>query len=297
MKTCPTCHRNYENEMKFCLEDGSTLVAETASGIGSVGGADATLHLPGHSTEQPPTIASQRQTSPQQSTVTSAGVIPPSSGAAVGSSVASAGTARGSNALLWVGTALIIGIAAIAVAVALILIRSRRPAFDSTVETANPSVSPSDTTTGNELSASDSSTKPESVAVEKMQPVPKPKEVVPTVKSVPGGIDTSAPPPPPVEKAKPPAIISGGVLNAKAINLVKPSYPPIAKSAHVSGAVTVQVLIDENGNVISASAVSGHPLLRSSAVNAARSSKFTPTKLSGQPVKVSGVIVYNFVEQ
>jgi TonB family protein len=62
----------------------------------------------------------------------------------------------------------------------------------------------------------------------------------------------------------------------------------------VTGQVTVQVLIDENGNVISASAASGHPLLRAAAVNAARASKFSPTKLSGQPVKVNGVIIYNF---
>jgi protein TonB len=61
--------------------------------------------------------------------------------------------------------------------------------------------------------------------------------------------------------------------------------------------VQVQVLIDENGNVISATAVSGHPLLRAAAQAAAHASKFTPTKLSGQPVKVSGVIIYNFVAQ
>ena len=101
-----------------------------------------------------------------------------------------------------------------------------------------------------------------------------------------------APPPPP--KPTPRAPISGGVLNGKAIRLVQPPYPAIAKSAMVKGQVTVQVLIDENGNVISASAASGHPLLRPAAVNAARASKFSPTKLSGQPVKVNGVIIYNF---
>lgn len=94
-----------------------------------------------------------------------------------------------------------------------------------------------------------------------------------------------------------PATISGGVLNGKAISLPKPAYPPIARAAHVSGAVTVQVTVDENGNVTSASAVSGHPLLQASAVAAARQAKFRPTMLSGQPVKVTGVIVYNFVAQ
>jgi protein TonB len=104
-------------------------------------------------------------------------------------------------------------------------------------------------------------------------------------------------PPPAATPTPPRAPISGGVLNGKAINLPKPAYPPIARAAHASGTVVVQVLIDENGNVVSAHAVSGHPLLQGAAVGAARSAKFSPTKLSGQPVKVTGVIQYNFVAQ
>ena len=104
-------------------------------------------------------------------------------------------------------------------------------------------------------------------------------------------------PPPPEPKPVPRAPISGGVLNGKAVNLPKPVYPAIARQAHASGTVTVQVTIDENGNVISARAISGHPLLQAVAVAAARGAKFSPTKLSGQPVKVTGVITYNFVAQ
>ena len=106
------------------------------------------------------------------------------------------------------------------------------------------------------------------------------------------------PPPPEAPKPTPPrAPISGGVLNGRAINLPKPAYPQIARAAHASGTVVVQVLIDENGSVVSARAVSGHPLLQAVAVQAARSARFSPTKLSGQPVKVTGVIHYNFVAQ
>ena len=106
------------------------------------------------------------------------------------------------------------------------------------------------------------------------------------------------PPPPEAPKPTPPrAPISGGVLNGKAMSLPKPAYPPIARAAHAAGTVVVQVLIDENGNVVSAKAVSGHPLLQGAAVGAARQAKFSPTKLSGQPVKVTGVIQYNFVAQ
>jgi|SRR5215468_7360034 len=105
-----------------------------------------------------------------------------------------------------------------------------------------------------------------------------------------------APPPMPAKKPTPPPI-SAGIVNEKAIKLVQPPYPPIAKSAHVSGRVTVQVFIDENGDVFFAAALSGDPLLQAAAITAARQSKFTPTTLAGKPVKVTGVVVYNFVAQ
>jgi len=118
------------------------------------------------------------------------------------------------------------------------------------------------------------------------------------VVTAPAKVQIADEPPPPEAKPTPPrAPISGGVLNGKAISLPKPAYPPIAKAAHASGTVTVQVTIDENGNVISAHAVSGHPLLQAVAVAAAKGARFSPTKLSGQPVKVTGVITYNFVAQ
>lgn len=118
------------------------------------------------------------------------------------------------------------------------------------------------------------------------------------VVGAPAKVQIADEPPPPEAKPTPRAApISGGVLNGKAISLPKPAYPPIARAARASGTVVVQVLIDENGNVVSAHAVSGHPLLQAAAVGAARSAKFSPTKLSGQPVKVTGVIQYNFVAQ
>lgn len=106
--------------------------------------------------------------------------------------------------------------------------------------------------------------------------------------------DDEPPPPPPKPKPAPPKTISGGVVNGKAVSLPAPPYPAAAKAVGAKGSVSVQVLIDENGNVVSASAVNGHPLLRSAAAGAARRAKFRPTQLSGQPVKVSGVITYVF---
>ena len=89
-------------------------------------------------------------------------------------------------------------------------------------------------------------------------------------------------------------IIDGAVLNGKAVNLAKPSYPPAARAVNAGGMVNVQVIIDEKGDVTSASAVSGHPLLKTVSEEAAKSSKFSPTILSGIPIKVKGILVYNF---
>jgi TonB family protein len=88
--------------------------------------------------------------------------------------------------------------------------------------------------------------------------------------------------------------VSGGVLNGKAVNLPKPVYPLTAKSARMTGVVAVEVVIDVNGRVISARAVNGPALLQQAAVQAAYQAKFSPTILSGQPVKVVGTINYNF---
>jgi TonB family protein len=91
--------------------------------------------------------------------------------------------------------------------------------------------------------------------------------------------------------------IRGGALNGKAISLPTPEYPAIARQAQASGAVTVQVTVDEEGNVVSAKATSGHPLLRAAAVAAAQKAKFSTTKVNGEAVKVSGVLTYFFTVQ
>jgi TonB family protein len=88
--------------------------------------------------------------------------------------------------------------------------------------------------------------------------------------------------------------ISGGVLNGKAISLPVPVYPQIAARARTTGKVEVEVTVDENGKVLSAQAISGPAPLREAAVDAARRARFSPTKLSGAPVKVVGLINYNF---
>jgi len=111
-----------------------------------------------------------------------------------------------------------------------------------------------------------------------------------------------APPPPPSvtptaetgEETPKRLNVSGGVLQGNAIKKVQPPYPPIAKAARASGPVQVQVTISETGEVIEASVINGHPLLRDAALQAARQWLFAPTELSGVPVKVQGILNFNF---
>jgi TonB family protein len=88
--------------------------------------------------------------------------------------------------------------------------------------------------------------------------------------------------------------VSGGILNGKAVSLPQPEYPALGTAVRARGPVAVEVLVDEDGNVISAKGVSGHPLLQQAAVEAALKAKFPPTRLSGRPVQVSGLVTYNF---
>lgn len=101
---------------------------------------------------------------------------------------------------------------------------------------------------------------------------------------------------PPPSSAPKPILrpVSGGVLNGAAVYLPPPMYPETAKRMRTSGSVTIEVVIDENGKVIAANAVNGPSTLREAAIQAALRARFTPTKLSGQPVKVFGTINYKF---
>ncbi|HEX6182499.1 MAG TPA: energy transducer TonB [Pyrinomonadaceae bacterium] len=89
--------------------------------------------------------------------------------------------------------------------------------------------------------------------------------------------------------------LPSSVISSKVVEKPAPPYPQIAKTAGISGPVAVQILVDEQGRVVSAKATSGNPLLQAAAVQAAYRARFTPTLLSGQPVKVTGSITYNFV--
>ncbi|MBA3716049.1 MAG: TonB family protein [Pyrinomonadaceae bacterium] len=118
-------------------------------------------------------------------------------------------------------------------------------------------------------------------------------------------LTNEAPPPPrqvptiqPTAASKPSKVINvSTLLNGRAISKPIPPYPQIAKITRVSGVVTVQILVDETGRVVSAHATNGPQMLRLAAVRAAYEARFSPTMLGKQPVKVSGLMTYNFVLQ
>ena len=102
--------------------------------------------------------------------------------------------------------------------------------------------------------------------------------------------------PTPRSTTSPPANlpVNGGVLNSRAVSLPVPTYPQIARQVRAAGQVSVQVLVDENGNVTSARAINGHPLLRPAAEAAARQARIAPVRVGDRNVRATGVLLYNF---
>ena len=93
----------------------------------------------------------------------------------------------------------------------------------------------------------------------------------------------------------PPAFVNLGNLSfANAVKMITPVYSPVAQRANVEGRVIVEVELDEQGDVVSAKATSGHQMLRSSAEDAAKRSKFKPAMFNNRPIKGKATITYNF---
>lgn len=291
MKRCPTCQRVYQEEMSFCLEDGAALVSNAASAPDQ----GATLQIPApRLTNQSPTEAF------------SAGAAPPPQPAPQFAQQRYASERipapeRKSKALPWILGAVILGLAG--VVIGLLMMRGRNDSQTANVaahQTANTTPTPveSPATLEPEYPSmrQEQGETPQEVGDGQPSPTPKPS-LTPRKTPEKVVVEEAPAPPQPTQTPAPQrrAPISGGVLNGKAISRPQPAYPAIARAARASGTVTVQVTIDESGKVISARAVGGHPLLQQSAVQAAYGARFSPTLLSGQPVKVTGVITYNFV--
>jgi periplasmic protein TonB len=115
-------------------------------------------------------------------------------------------------------------------------------------------------------------------------------------------IPIAAPPPPPVVKAAAPAApqrirVGGNVQEARLSKKVVPTYPPLARSARISGVVRFNAVIGTDGHIQNLQLVSGHPLLVPSAQAAVTQWVYQPTLLNGEPVEVMTQIDVNFTLQ
>lgn len=292
MRSCPQCHAVYGDDMSFCLEDGTPLAEPHQY-------QQATES---YSAQAQPTVDAGSIESTQKPGIFET----PRTG-----EVSTAPTRKYSNLVLVLITVLVFGTLFVIAGLVggwyfLAPERSLRSSANSIIDEPNDNVPVAPPNTPISMSANQDSIKTDQTAnsnlvkngdragnanVVRSSPSPQP-----SLKTDDRNTRADVPPPPyPSPKATAPKTISAGVLNGKATSLPKPPYPPAARAVRASGSVSVQVLIDESGRVISATAVSGHPLLQAAAVAAARQARFSPTMLSGQPVKVSGVITYNFV--
>ena len=304
MKVCPQCNSEFDDKVNFCLNDGTPVV--TAS----------QREVPTESFSAPlvdePAVAEPQPTAGY--TASTAGAMEQQTGANEPIAPRQPLPAkRRSSAILWV--LLAVGLAGLFIVVlgvagllyymvyrqpevakvnsnSIVISDANSTGGDSNLSDANSiALSPN----SNSALPSNSVTVPTSntnANAMNRRATPTPAKTI-EPRGTPSADQT--PPPPPTPERSIPKVISGGVLNGRAISLPKPAYPPAARAVRAGGSVNVQVLIDEEGRVISAHAVGGNPLLIPAAEVAARGARFSPTLLSGQPVKVSGIITYNFV--
>jgi protein TonB len=93
-------------------------------------------------------------------------------------------------------------------------------------------------------------------------------------------------------KVEPPTIVnvSAGVAVGMLIQKSTPTYPPIAKTARVSGTVVLQAIISKTGTIDDLHVISGPEMLREAALNAVRSWRYRPYMLNNQPIAVETTV-------
>jgi protein TonB len=109
-----------------------------------------------------------------------------------------------------------------------------------------------------------------------------------------GGLGNAPAPKVQVEKPKGPVRVSSGVVAGNAISQPKPIYPPIARAAHVSGAVVLHAIISKEGTIKNLEVVSGPEMLKNAALEAVRNWRYKPYILNGDPTEVETTITVNF---
>jgi len=98
----------------------------------------------------------------------------------------------------------------------------------------------------------------------------------------------------PVVQPRAPLRVGGRVRPPRVLSKPSPAYPPLAKQTKVQGDVTIDAVIDTEGNVVEMRVVSGHPLLISAALDAVKQWKYEPTYLNDQAIAVQLIVTVTF---
>lgn len=109
-----------------------------------------------------------------------------------------------------------------------------------------------------------------------------------------GGIISSTPVAVPKVATPQRVRVSQGVTEGLLVHKVQPTYPPLARSARIQGQVVLQAVIGKDGTIQNLKAVSGHPMLTPSAIEAVKQWRYKPYFLNGEPVEVDTQITVNF---
>ena len=327
MKYCPTCGTRYDEEiLRFCMKDGTPLLDEVEpnfvempsesfeEAVDEDDPSELTVIRRNVPVPPPPPEDFESKATPSQRIVVPTYNDPQQPRTGPGQYQA---PPRKSNTALVVFLTIIGTVAVLAVAGAGIWFLSRDNANNTNL---NANVNQNENTNLNtnigidtnfnfNVDSNFNTNTNANANVKTPTPTPKPSpSVTPTANPSPTGSpdenDNTLPSPSPTRPIATPSPrgtappsnlpVNGGVLNSRAINLPTPTYPPIARQVRAAGQVSVQVLVDENGNVTSARAVSGHPLLRPAAEAAARQARIAPVRVGDRNVRSTGVLLYNF---
>ena len=112
-----------------------------------------------------------------------------------------------------------------------------------------------------------------------------------------GGVTTAVPAAPLVpEHVRPraPIRVGGKLRPPKLLVQVQPEYPAIARQAHIQGVVTIDAILDEEGNVVEMKIVSGQPLLYQAALEALAKWKYEPVYINDRPIVVELLVNVTF---
>jgi protein TonB len=109
-----------------------------------------------------------------------------------------------------------------------------------------------------------------------------------------GGIGTAPAPVVKIAPPKGPQRVSSGVMAGSKLSGANPVYPPIARAAHVSGAVVLHAIISKEGTIKNLSVISGPEMLRTAATEAVQNWRYKPYLLNGEPTEVDTQITVNF---